>query len=368
MLRTTCFVLAVVFWAPILWGPTSSSIDAQELVAWETFRDDKLADNLACIQGNCSPGLREVDFKFLDGELRAEFRDFAMWRLDTFEGEWVEPSNMMSVRARLEASPGPIGLVGVGTDSFYWAGNGSPANGRIDLNAGQGGDPLGSVGDFEAGQEWIVQLDVFPDHLEAYSWPVNDPQYVIDVRWDRGTQVEPGVPVIWGNFAGEYSFKEAMVTYGHLGIGGDVNRDGMTDDLDIDMIMANVRSGGNDPRYNFTSDIVVDDDDIAAWVRNVAKTYFGDSNLDGEFNSADLIGPFQAGFYEQEMDAGWATGDWSGDGRFDTEDLIVAFQDGGYDLGQRASSRSVPEPEILTMLALSVASLLFRRTWTQSND
>ncbi|MFC1758030.1 hypothetical protein ACFL2H_04585 [Planctomycetota bacterium] len=59
-------------------------------------------------------------------------------------------------------------------------------------------------------------------------------------------------------------------------------------------------------------------------------TSFGDANLDGVFDSADLVLVFQAGVYEDSAAANWAQGDWSGDGKFDTQDLVLAFRDGRY--------------------------------------
>ena len=58
----------------------------------------------------------------------------------------------------------------------------------------------------------------------------------------------------------------------------------------------------------------------------------GDSNLDGIFNSTDLIVVFQAGEYEDGIanNSSWGTGDWNGDGEFDTADLVYAFQAGTY--------------------------------------
>jgi hypothetical protein len=250
-----------------------------------------------------------------------------------------------------------IGLVGVGTDQYYWAANGSPAVGRIDLNTGMLGSANGSAGDFQAGQEWIVQLDVHPDHLEAYSWPVDEPQNIISVEWDGGADVTPGVPVIFGNFAGEYLFREASVTSGFMGRGGDVNRDFLLNELDVDAIMATVRAGTNDPRYNFTSDLVVDAKDIEAWVHNAAQTYFGDANLDGEFNSTDLVAVFSAGAYERAVESGWGHGDWTGDARFTSEDVVRAFQDGGYELGPRTDIQSVPEPTLNALFFSAIAVL-----------
>lgn len=59
----------------------------------------------------------------------------------------------------------------------------------------------------------------------------------------------------------------------------------------------------------------------------------GDANLDGHFNSSDLVAVFQAGKYETMQPATWAEGDWNGDGVFDSGDLVAAFQDGCYEDG-----------------------------------
>ncbi len=58
----------------------------------------------------------------------------------------------------------------------------------------------------------------------------------------------------------------------------------------------------------------------------------GDANLDGIFDSSDLIQVFQAGRFEngQPKSATWQTGDWNTDGKFNTADLVMAFQKGKY--------------------------------------
>ena len=54
----------------------------------------------------------------------------------------------------------------------------------------------------------------------------------------------------------------------------------------------------------------------------------GDSNLDGRFDSNDLIAVFQAGEFEDDIanNSVWEDGDWNGDGDFDSSDLVLAFQ------------------------------------------
>jgi hypothetical protein len=80
-------------------------------------------------------------------------------------------------------------------------------------------------------------------------------------------------------------------------------------------------------------------------VRDILRTWFGDANLDGQFNSSDLVQTFQAGKYEVDTDADWSQGDWNGDRRFGSSDLVVAFQDGGYEQGPRpVEAATVPEP------------------------
>ncbi len=58
----------------------------------------------------------------------------------------------------------------------------------------------------------------------------------------------------------------------------------------------------------------------------------GDANLDGVFDSADLVDIFRAAEFEddQKGNSTWSGGDWNGDGDFTTADIILAFQSGKY--------------------------------------
>lgn len=59
----------------------------------------------------------------------------------------------------------------------------------------------------------------------------------------------------------------------------------------------------------------------------------GDANLDGSFDSADLVHLFQLGEYEDSLagNSSKATGDFDGNGEFETSDLVLAFQQGTYE-------------------------------------
>ena len=81
---------------------------------------------------------------------------------------------------------------------------------------------------------------------------------------------------------------------------------------------------------DLNSDGNVNSSDHDFLVRNVLGTTPGDANLDGIFNSSDLIQIFAAGKFETGESAGWADGDWDCDGLFATSDLIAAFQRGDY--------------------------------------
>jgi hypothetical protein len=133
---------------------------------------------------------------------------------------------------------------------------------------------------------------------------------------------------------------------------GDFDLDGSLTALDIDQLSAEIRGGGTNVSFDLNGDSRIDTADRATWVHDLRKTYFGDANLDGQFNSTDMIAVFQAGKYEDMVstNSGWMSGDWDGDGDFTTGDLVAAFQDGGYENGPRPTLATVPEPSACFLL------------------
>ncbi|MCA9197686.1 MAG: hypothetical protein KDA87_09120 [Planctomycetales bacterium] len=138
------------------------------------------------------------------------------------------------------------------------------------------------------------------------------------------------------------------------GLPGDYNADGLLTAVDIDTLSDAVSTGLSDSIYDLNNDGSVNADDRVTWVNELRNTYFGDSNLDGEFGTADLVAVFAAGEYEDAIagNSGWAEGDWNGDGDFNTSDLVTAFEQGGFELGPRGGVAAVPEPNWFAWVAL----------------
>jgi hypothetical protein len=137
---------------------------------------------------------------------------------------------------------------------------------------------------------------------------------------------------------------------------GDFNDDHYRDVADIDLLSQAIRDGSPDEAFDLNSDGLLDESDRQYWVSELANTFFGDTNLDGEFNTGDLVQVLEAGKYETQEYAGWSEGDWNGDGVFDTGDLVKALDDGGYEGGPRTDSAAVPEPGawVLAVAGLSI--------------
>jgi hypothetical protein len=147
-------------------------------------------------------------------------------------------------------------------------------------------------------------------------------------------------------------------------VGGDYNNDGVADVLDIDLQANAMKTPDqNLDVYDENGDGMVDGADRQIWIKTHARggvgTWVGDSDLNGEFNSGDLVAVFAAGKYETGEMATWAQGDWDGDMAFGSGDLVAAFSDGGYELGSFPPAvAAVPEPSSLVLALLSVMGLI----------
>ncbi len=125
-------------------------------------------------------------------------------------------------------------------------------------------------------------------------------------------------------------------------LNGDLNEDGKIDDQDIDRLCHLLHAG--DAAADLNGDGSVDEADMDYLIRDILGTDYGDANLDGLFNSADLVQIFAGGQYNDGIphNSGWANGDFNCDGDFDSADLVKAMQTGKY------SAAAIPQPRRLS--------------------
>jgi hypothetical protein len=105
----------------------------------------------------------------------------------------------------------------------------------------------------------------------------------------------------------------------------DLNADGVLSSQDVDAVCQGVREG--DLSFDYNADATVDLLDVSTYTQSLGAAA-GDVNLNGVFDSADLVDLFQRGKYEDTAE--WSEGDLNCDGRFDSSDLVWAFQNGNY--------------------------------------
>ena len=143
------------------------------------------------------------------------------------------------------------------------------------------------------------------------------------------------------------------------GIAGDFNSDGQISSADVDILYLAVDGQAEDSKFDLNLDGNANHDDAIYWVKEIANTWVGDSDINGEFDSGDLVNVFSAGQYEDAipLNSHWSTGDWNGDREFDTADLVAAFKDGGYEAGPLTATVPVPEPSCAPLAVLSILLL-----------
>ncbi|MFC1758845.1 choice-of-anchor B family protein [Planctomycetota bacterium] len=152
----------------------------------------------------------------------------------------------------------------------------------------------------------------------------------------------------------------AEVNHDAITIVGDFDGDRELKASDLDVLLQAVRERSNDQQFDINNDGQVSGIDGRFWVRDIFGSTAGDADLNGTFDSRDLVRVFQTSEYEDGILANstWADGDWNGDLEFSSADLVVAFQDRGYEQAVVA----VPEPTLAWLgLGAAFLSVLHRR-------
>lgn len=141
---------------------------------------------------------------------------------------------------------------------------------------------------------------------------------------------------------------------------GDFNADDQLDFDDIDQLTEQVLTLTTDMLFDVDNNGIVDEADRTYWVRDIKRTDFGDANLDGLFNSADLVAVFKAGEYEDAIigNSTWSDGDWNGDREFGSGDLVAAFTSC---FECRAGVATVPEPSGLSFVIPILCFLFYKQ-------
>jgi hypothetical protein len=224
-------------------------------------------------------------------------------------------------------------------------------------------DKVGTSGDgtigriFHNGQEVFAELtldEMAEIDLQLNSVSRNDElDFVVDFGTDHNGDDQNDETKYWFTID---RTGDAVAT-----LPGDFNDDGVLDIADIDDLSAQVVAGSTDMKYDVNSNASVEVGDITFWVKDLFNTWIGDANLDGQFNSGDLVAVLATGTYEADIAAVWSSGDFNGDGRFNSGDLVSALADGGYEAGPKAAVSAVPEPSSALLALLGMLPLALRR-------
>lgn len=151
----------------------------------------------------------------------------------------------------------------------------------------------------------------------------------------------------------------------YIPLRGDFDLSGSLSLSDLGLLSTAIVGGSSEPQWDLDRDGRVNPADGTFWVTGLQRTWVGDANLNGAFDTEDLVQVFAAGTYEDSAlkNSNWQTGDWDWDGEFTASDLIVAFQDGGYNQGPRVSALAVPEPRSSCLIATSLFGAVYGRRW-----
>ncbi|MCA9218540.1 MAG: lamin tail domain-containing protein [Planctomycetales bacterium] len=154
----------------------------------------------------------------------------------------------------------------------------------------------------------------------------------------------------YGNLATSWMAGEATpgATSFVGGMPGDLNGDRVVDAADIDRMCTEVHAATPAAAFDLNGDGSVDQADYKYLIRDILRTTPGDANLDGAFDSRDLVQVFQGGQYEDNVtgNGSWANGNWNCDGEFTTRDFVAAFMVGEYIREATAVDRTIDNSQI----------------------
>jgi hypothetical protein len=147
------------------------------------------------------------------------------------------------------------------------------------------------------------------------------------------------------------------IGYALVSVGGDFDADGIVNATDITRLNQQLALG--DPSADLNSDSAVNSSDRDFMITSILQTYYGDADLDGDVDVADL-GALASNW---QSIGEWPAGDFSGDGQIDVADLglLATYWQSGV-AGSPASlteslsslglpNLNVPEPATIALFA-----------------
>ena len=224
------------------------------------------------------------------------------------------------------------------------------------------GEQIEATGILPLHEDVVMQVDAFGEDIKFWVWRPGERQPsepLIHYTSADEPRTDPG-GIQFGSVEAQNVFRYVRVSDSPIvDLPGDFDSDWTLTVDDVDQLMTAIRTGQSVPLHDLDINNRVDADDLRIWVKELKGSWFGDANLDGEFNSSDLVGVFEVGVYEAELEATWDEGDWNADGLFNSGDLVVAFQDGGFEQGPQPAVAAVPEPSALCLVGVALAGLAF---------
>jgi hypothetical protein len=136
-------------------------------------------------------------------------------------------------------------------------------------------------------------------------------------------------------------------------VDADFDGDGSIGTTDVDLLVAEIAAGNNEPTLDLDGDGFVTDADLTLWLEQAGEANIGpgisylegDANLDGNVNATDL----NALGINWQGTASWSGGDFTADGAVDAADLnLIGIN---WQKSVLAAASSVPEPATGIVLA-----------------
>jgi hypothetical protein len=265
----------------------------------------------------------------------------------------------IAMRASDERDFGYFFMAGVKSQTFFVA---RQAPGDIWTFLGEGHDLPASM------RGWMnLEAGIVNNQVSMKVWPDGEPEPASPQLTFTDPSPLPHGDFLVGTFVGtgndrsrylDATFDDIYFTPAYP---GDYDGDTILTAEDIDLLTGELLSEAPRFWYDLNGDRQITEEDHRVWVKDLKNTWYGDANLDLEFNSSDMVQVFTAGKYETREDAGWGEGDWNADLKFTSSDMVAAFADGGYEKGRRIDVATVPEPASAILLLGSLIMIATHR-------